>query len=124
MKVRTASILVAVFATAGLVACDTNTRGNNSGAVSPAPSAVSVPASEPEITLAEFDQIKQGMTYDQVVKIIGVAGQVTSEYKAPPIGGQDFSSKTYTFHGATLGSSAVITFTGGTVSSTMQFGLT
>jgi hypothetical protein len=123
-------LTVAVALGIGIGACAVNPQGNNSGANSPPPSVVgsapwTPPASEPlvgepEITLAEFDQIKQGMTYDQITKIIGVAGEVTSSYEASD---PKWSSKTYQYKGRSVGSTAMVMFTGGVVSSKSQFGL-
>lgn len=101
------------------LACAGAPAGNNSGANSPPPSVVGTPGPEPEITLGEFDQIKQGQTYEEVKAIVGVAGEVTSEFASSD---PKWASKTYKFNGVNL-SSAIVIFTGGVVSSKSQFGL-
>jgi hypothetical protein len=113
--------LAAAGAVVFLACANPTGAGNNSGAVSPAP-ATTAPI-EPEITLAEFDQLQEGMTYDQVVTIVGVNGQVESEYKADK---PEYSSKSYSFVGPTKGfmtSNAYLYFTGGKLSTKMQHGL-
>lgn len=94
-------------------------QGSGSGANSPAPSVVGTTL-EPEITLAEFDAVKTGMTYDEVTKIIGVPGEVTSEFAASD---PQYSSKSYKYLGSTSFETATITFTGGRVSTKSQFGV-
>lgn len=59
---------------------------NDSSSPSPTPSATSSPSSSPgtkttsgsEITKEKYDQIKNGMSYKQVVEIIGSEGEETS----------------------------------------------
>jgi hypothetical protein len=125
MRIIRSSALVLVGLALG--ACAVNPQGNNSGAVSPPPGEgtktfqlpEATPAA-PEITLAEYDAIQKGWTYDQVKEKVGVAGEVTSSYDASD---PKWSSKSYKFNGSDLGSTAVISFTGGVVDNKMQFGL-
>lgn len=123
--------IIATITLAGglaLGACAVNPQGNNSGASSPPPSTATAAgtgeakghAPEPEITLAEFDKIQKGMTYEQVVQIVGVNGEVSSSYEASD---PKWSSKSYTFKGTDVFSSAMVTFTGGVVDMKMQSGL-
>ena len=79
-----------------------------------------------KITLAEFDAIQVGMTYDQVVSIIGGPGEKTFEYDW----GADFAklcgyriSTTYSFDGLEDFSSASISFNDNIVESKTQYGL-
>ena len=79
-----------------------------------------------KITLAEFDAISVGMTYDQVVNIIGGPGEKTYEYDW----GADFAkymgyqiSSTYSWDGVEDYSSASISFHDGIVESKTQYGL-
>jgi|SRR6185503_4371828 len=113
-------ILIAALCLVGLTLACTPPRGNNSGATSPAP--VVADEIEPEITLAEYDQIQSGMTYEQVKDIVGVAGEVTSGYDAQP-GYEQYSTKSYTFKGWYAGANAVIMFQGGRVQNKFQFSL-
>ena len=79
-----------------------------------------------KITLAEFDAIQVGMTYDQVVSIIGGSGEKTFEYDW----GADFAklcgyrlSTIYSFDGLEEFSSASISFNDNIVESKTQYGL-
>ena len=83
---------------------------------------VSVPsADEGTITLAEYRQIKHGMTYDEVCDIVGGAGRVVSEAG---------TGRYYTFiviwegAGSTLGANASVSFQGGQVVGKAHVGLT
>lgn len=77
---------------------------------------------KPTITKAEFDKIKNGMTYDEVVKIIGGKGEMNSETGAE---GDDLYTVMYTWKGESLGANANAMFQGNpaTVQSKAQFGL-
>lgn len=70
------------------------------------------------VTLDKFNQIENGMSYDEVVEIMGSEGEVMSS--------MDFmgtTSTTYTWNGKDAMSSAVITFVGDAVESKTQLGL-
>ena len=75
-------------------------------------------ANNGDITLAEFNQIKVGMTYDQVVNIIGVEGTVSSETQ---IAGSNH--KYYVWNGVGLGAAATICFENNIVYSKTQVNL-
>ena len=71
------------------------------------------------ITMDEYNQIQSGMTYDQVVEIIGGQGQPSASS-----GGGGYQIDMYTWYGnGTAGSNASITFTNGVVSAKAQIGL-
>lgn len=72
------------------------------------------------ITLDEFNQIQDGMTYQDVVNIIGATGELVS---SADIGDPQYVTKMYSWEGKALGANAVITFQGGTVYGKSQFGL-
>jgi hypothetical protein len=78
-------------------------------------------AGEGSITKEEFDQIKTGMTYEQVVKIVGSEGVQAAESGDP-------KSKEYTtiydFSGSgEIGANASFTFQGGKLITKAQTGL-
>lgn len=77
---------------------------------------------EPTISLAEFDQIKTGMSYDEVVKIVGGLGQILSQ---ADLGlGSEYASVMYMWEGeGMVGANANVMFQGGEVVSKSQFGL-
>lgn len=71
------------------------------------------------ITLDEYNQIQSGMTYEQVVEIVGSEGNPTVQSD-----GAGTSYQMYTWYGnGTAGSNANVTFLNGTVTSKAQIGL-
>lgn len=74
---------------------------------------------QPEkITIEEFNKIQNGMTYQEVVNIIGGEGTLTSEYSV-----QWSTYQSFSWDGNHTGSSASLTFCNGILDSKMQFGL-
>lgn len=74
-----------------------------------------------EITLEKFDQIKNGMTYEEVTKIIGGEGEVLSESGEK---GTDLHTVIYMYQGkGDLGANANFTFQGNKLENKAQFGL-
>jgi outer membrane protein assembly factor BamE (lipoprotein component of BamABCDE complex) len=69
-------------------------------------------------TMDKYNQVQTGMTYDQVKDIMGGDGELQSDTK---ISGH--TSQLYNWTGESVGSSASITFTDGSVSSKAQYGL-
>jgi hypothetical protein len=87
----------------------------------PAPSTDNKNANEPTITLEEFNKIKNGMTYEEVVKIVGGEGTLQSE-----AGDGQYKISMYSWEGeGDLGANANITFEGTKkkVTAKAQFGL-
>ena len=74
------------------------------------------------ISLKEFNQIENGMTYEEVCKIIGCDGELRSE--ADLNIGSQYATKIYTWKGEKgLGANANVTFQGGVVIAKAQVGL-
>ena len=71
------------------------------------------------MSLEEFNQIQNGMSYEEVQKIVGSAGTVLSESS---IGGISIRIVSWLGNGS-LGSNAAITFQNGVVSGKSQAGL-
>ena len=74
-----------------------------------------------DITLAEYNQIQEGMTYEEVCDIIGAEGELSSESSFG-----DFQTEVYTWKGTLYfisGANACITFTNGHVSTMAHAGL-
>lgn len=69
------------------------------------------------VTMAEYERVKVGMTYDQVVQIVGFQGENLSEVT---YGNQSASSYAWSNDD---GSNMIISFTNGRVSGKGQFGL-
>lgn len=77
---------------------------------------------EPTISLDEFNQIATGMTYDEVVKIIGGPGEILSQTDLGM--GDEYASVMYMWDGeGSIGANANVMFQGGEVISKAQFGL-
>jgi hypothetical protein len=75
----------------------------------------------PKISKAEFNQLKNGMTYDEVVKIIGSKGELLSSSGQK---GTDTYTTIYSWDGeGSLGANANVTFQGGKLISKAQFGV-
>ena len=74
------------------------------------------------ISLAEFNHIKTGMTYDEVVQIIGSTGTLLSESGGNL--GPEYYTALWMWEGeGSLGANANVMFQGGGVISKAQFGL-
>ena len=75
----------------------------------------------PTISKSEFEKIKNGMTYKQVVEIIGGPGEVLSEAGEQ---GTEFYTVMYTYEGeGSIGANANFMFQGGKLQAKAQFGL-
>lgn len=107
-------VIIAIVASQGANTNNTqqtSTNPDNSSAVN-----------DTKITLEEFNSIETGMTYEQVVEIIGGEGTVLSE--SDITGNPQYKTTIYTWDGSgTLGANANVTFQGGKVVSKAQFGL-
>ncbi|MGG3888610.1 DUF3862 domain-containing protein [Metabacillus fastidiosus] len=78
-------------------------------------------SSDVTVSLDEFNQIKNGMTYDEVVKIVGGEGNMLSESGDE---GTDFYTIMYDYRGeGDFGANANFTFQGGKLQNKSQFGL-
>lgn len=79
------------------------------------------PKVDPDISKDEFDQIQNGMTYEEVVAIIGGNGEVMSEVGEK---GTPYYSIMYMYKGEKgLGSNANFTFQDNKLQAKAQFGL-
>ena len=88
---------------------------------SSAPTTTSAPKNPTTMNKAEFDQIQNGMSYQQVVGIVGSEGELLSEVGAP---GTQFYTQMFKWDGSgSLGSNANVLFQAGVVQSKAQFGL-
>jgi len=75
-----------------------------------------------KMTLDEFNKIETGMSYEEVVNIIGAEGTVLSE--SDITGDGKYKTTIYSWDGnGMLGANANVTFQGGKVISKAQFGL-
>lgn len=79
------------------------------------------PKNDPKISKAEFDSISNGMTYEEVVAIIGGEGSVLSEVGEK---GSPYYSIMYQYEGEKgFGSNANFTFQDNKLQAKAQFGL-
>jgi Domain of Unknown Function with PDB structure (DUF3862) len=85
------------------------------------PKEESEPENKPTISKAEFEAIKNGMTYEEVVEIIGSEGEMLSETGEA---GTEFHTVIYVWEGeGEFGANANFTFQGGKLMNKSQFGL-
>ena len=102
-------------------------KSNNSYVSSDTPKETSIDGQEdqqnkPTISKDEFNSISTGMTYDEVVEIIGSEGEVLSEVDLDL--GEEFKTIMYFWEGEGFpGANANITFQGGKVTAKAQAGL-
>ena len=76
---------------------------------------------KPGISKKEFDQLKSGMSYEEVVKIVGSEGEVLSESGNE---GEDLHTVMYSWEGESgWGSNANAMFQGGKLNTKAQMGL-
>lgn len=101
--------LVGAIAVASFLAC---TSGGNGPAPGPPPPPATAAVRKP--TLAEFNQLKQGMTYEEVAALMGSPGELTSS--SGPF-------QTYSYEGDAFLSTIVLTFTEAKLSGFTQIGL-
>ncbi len=71
-----------------------------------------------EITLEQYNSIETGMSYDEVVSLLGGEGSLLSDSEI-----SDNTSQVYQWNGTSLGANATVTFSNGKVMSKAQFGL-
>lgn len=83
-----------------------------------APVAAESPESKPNVTMATFSQLKNGMRYEDAVKILGAEGEVLSESEIA-------GTKTvmYQWNGEGFGANMNAMFQNGKLVSKAQFGL-
>lgn len=80
------------------------------------------PENKPTISMAEFEAISTGMTYEEVVEIIGSDGELLSEVYIGA--GEEYKTVMYSWKGeGSIGANANITFQGGKVTAKAQIGL-
>ena len=106
-------VVIIIAAVAGGGGSSEPTETNSDGT----PVVTTPKAADVEITRAEYDQIKEGMTYDEVVAIVGGPGEESS---TSDIGGM--SSASYTWKGGVT-DFCLVTFIDGKMSSKTQSGL-
>lgn len=78
------------------------------------------PKNKPAMSKAEFEQIQNGMSYEEVTAIVGGPGELSSETGTK---GDEFYTAAYTFKGESLGANAILMFQGGKLMSKSQAGL-
>lgn len=82
---------------------------------------VTTPTKQEKITLEKFNKIQTGMTYEEVVEIIGEEGTVNSESNIT--NDEKYHTIFYSWKAADGIANANVTFQGGKVVSKAQFGL-
>ena len=85
------------------------------------PAPVKVKKNNPGISKAEFEAIKDGMSYDEVVKIVGGPGELLAESGKP---GEELHTVSYMFKGEKgIGANANVMFQGDKMNMKAQAGL-
>lgn len=74
------------------------------------------------ITLAQFNTVEMGMTYQEVCEMMGSNGELISEVDLNM--GPEYVTKIFLWKGNTLGANASVTFQGEKATAKAQFGLT
>ena len=116
-------LLVMSLITICLVACIPENSENNTPDANDTPSTTTSGGSlfDTTMSLAEFNKIKTGMTYSEVVEIVGCEGELMSEVD---LGMPEYATQLYTWKGwGSLGANANVSFQGGKVISKAQIGL-
>ncbi|MBI4856128.1 MAG: hypothetical protein HY818_05255 [Acetobacterium woodii] len=79
------------------------------------------PTNSPKMNMAEFTAIQNGMTYDEVVAIVGGSGTLSSEVGTK---GEPYYTQTYTFEGeGDFGANAILSIQDGALTMKTQYGL-
>lgn len=99
----------------GISACNT---GNSTSNPAPSRGSSATTATVRGVTLAEFNQVTNGMTYQQVSTIFRSPGTVQADTN---IAGQH--TQVYTWNGTTVRANAIVTFNNGMVIVKVQYGL-
>lgn len=82
---------------------------------------VTAPDNSPKMNMDEFIAIQNGMTYDEVVAIVGGPGTLSSEVGTK---GEPYYTQTYSFEGeGDFGANVILSFQDGTLSVKTQYGL-
>lgn len=107
-------LLVVIVLGAVVGASGSETKNNNSTQTS-----TTVEQKQEKLNLEKFNKIETGMTYEQVVEIIGEEGTVLSESETANI-----KITIYSWYGeGSIGANANVTFQNGKVTTKAQFGL-
>jgi Beta-lactamase inhibitor (BLIP) len=123
-----AIIIVAAVASGGGESSDQAEKSEKKETTEKATTTAATPKEEPKkdekkgvVTKEKFEQIKDGMTYEEVVKIIGAEGELLSETGEK---GTQFHTAIYQFEGdGSFGANANFTFQGGKLVNKAQFGI-
>lgn len=92
--------------------------GSKNSTSKTSPSATVVPQKAKGVTMEQFTTIKEGMTYEEVVAVLGSEGEVLSSNE---VGG--YKTVMYKWDGAAVMSNMNATFQNGKMMSKAQFGL-
>jgi len=120
---RAILIVVVIFITIGIIAAVvTSNTSNSTGTPTKSTSqTTSSPANKPGISKAEYDQIKNGMSYNEVKAIIGSDGESMSEVGEK---GTDYYTVVYMWKGeGMIGANANFTFQNDKLQMKAQVGL-
>ncbi len=115
-KVITFILILAVL---GAIAGASGSRNKSNSTVSSTTSSTTTEQNQDKLNLEKFNKIETGMSYQEVVNIIGEEGTVLSESEIGNI-----KSTIYSWYGeGSIGANANVTFQNGKVVSKAQVGL-
>ena len=99
-----------------------STSGSSSSSSGSTSQKAVEPTNKPTISLEEFNAIETGMTYEEVVEIVGSEGEVLSEVDLGL--GDEYVTTMYMWEGeGSVGANANVTIQGGQVTAKAQIGL-
>lgn len=122
MKKKLAALIIAAAMAASFTACGSPSASTSSSSSTTQTSAASETETASYATLDAYNQVKEGMTLDEVNKIFGFDGTSAASGSAA-VGSVSSTAEVYTWAGETPGSSASITFQDGKVAAMAQAGL-
>ncbi len=112
-------VLIIIVAIAGGASTTKNKDNNTNNGSTTNETNTSTEQKQEKLNLEKFNKIQTGMTYEEVVAIIGEEGTVVSESEIGNI-----KTTLYSWYGeGTIGANASITFQNGKVTSKAQLGL-
>lgn len=122
MKKRVVTFITAAVLAAALAACGSPSASTSSSSSASESSSSTETKTASYATLDAYNQVKEGMSLDDVNKIFGFDGTSAASGSAS-VGSVSSTAEVYTWAGETPGSSASISFQDGKVVAMAQAGL-
>lgn len=113
-------VIIAVASSGGNDKTSNDTNSKSTTNTTTSKKDTPAPAKSDVLTKEKFEQIKDGMTYDEVVKIVGAEGELLSESGEK---GSQYHTEMYQFKTDGFLSNSTMTFQGGKLINKAQAGL-